>query len=69
MTYQYSSVHCWQNRSFFTSLLQYSSKNMALLVQKFGGGLFLSEFVSGYFKTKKKSFCHLARGEEVGLTP
>ena len=29
-------------------------KNMALLVQKFCGGFFVSEFVSGYSKTKKK---------------
>ena len=28
---------------------------MALLVQKFSGGIFLSEFVSGYFKTLKKA--------------
>ena len=39
---------------FFAGLMQYLAKNMAILVQKFCGGLFLSEFVSGYFKTKKK---------------
>ena len=43
----------WQSRCFLTSLLQYLAKNMALLVQKFGGEFFLSEVVSGYFKTKK----------------
>ena len=50
--YQYSSVHCWQSRCFLTGLLQYLPKNMALLVQKFMED-FLSEFVSGYLKTKK----------------
>ena len=34
-------------------LLQYLATDMALSVQKFCGGLFLSEFVSGYFKTNK----------------
>ena len=31
----------------------FGKKNMALLVQKFCGDFILSEFVSGYFKTKK----------------
>ena len=37
----------------FKVLLQYLAKNMSLLVQKFCGDFFLSEFVSDYFKTKK----------------
>ena len=55
-TYQYSSVHCWQSRCFLTSLLQYLAKNMALLVQKFCGDFFLSEFVSGHFFAASPSF-------------
>ena len=53
-------LDCWHSCCFLTSLLQYlvkMVKNMALIVQKFCGGFFLSEFVSGYFKTKNiKSF-------------
>ena len=45
----------WQSRCFLTSLLQYLAKIMALLVQKFCGEYFLSEFIPGYFKTKKKA--------------
>ena len=45
-------LKCWQNRCFLTSLLQYLAKYMFFLVQKCCGG-FWSEFVSGYFKTKK----------------
>ena len=45
---------------------------MALLVQQFCGGLFLSEFVSGYLKTKKRTFLRLPlldsdRGEHAEL--
>ena len=39
---------------FFTWLLQYFPKNIAILVQKFWGEKKLSKFVFGYFKTKKK---------------
>ena len=38
----------------FTWLLQYFPKNRAILVQKLWGEKKLSEFVFGYFKTKKK---------------
>jgi len=38
----------------FTWLLQYFPKNRAILVQKLWGEKNLSEFVFGYFKTKKK---------------
>ena len=43
--YQYSSVHFWQSRYFFTCMLQYFAKNIAFLVQK-------SFF--GYFKKKER---------------
>ena len=41
-----------------TGLLKYLLRNMAILVEKFGGGKKLSKPVSGYWKTyfkKKKS--------------
>ena len=43
-----------QSLSLLTGLLKYVPRNMALLVQKFGGRKFFSKTVSGYFKTKKR---------------
>ena len=34
--------------------MKYLAKNMALLIENFVENFFLSEFVSGYFNTKKK---------------
>ena len=58
----------------FDGLLQYLAKNMALLVQKFWGGIFLlSKSLSGYFKTKKrkeKKFrWPLSSGGDGGVRP